>query len=210
MNREKALNIRTMLVYGLDLQQRLPQIKDEYTKHTCKQIARKHGVADLFNVKPDTAIAIVLTALKGYNGGYPSLHVKPYKGLLAPKVFNKLSTQHQTVARLKNGKKQLKKHKGIHAQTPQQRAECLKNALKARGIKHSKPIVEFSEKEKQLILVLAQNPAYRAGSKIRVCKITKEVNKQRHSKKDKHRVIVRKPRSIGSLIQKMKKRKLLV
>jgi len=208
MDREKTLHLRTVLLFGLEVQKLFPQIAEEYTKSTAtmKKLARKYKIASRFKIKFATAVSVIQKAIKGYNGVYTSIRdVQSYAGLLSKETVKEIADKHQDISRIKNGKKQTREHKGIHAQTPDERMISIRNALIARGIQNPPALVPFLDPEKKRVRELYDSAICRKRTKVYCGKIAECINQELYSKELALGTRVRTGRSISSLIQRMKK-----
>lgn len=207
MTREKTMNIRTALVFGLEVQKLFPQIADEYTDKTLKQLAQKYKIAKRFKIKFKTAISVIQKAICGYDGKLKNIHDVPaYSGLITnKKVHAKIVEKHQTAGRSTNGKNQVKKYRGIHAQTISERIDRIYSALRARGIENPPEIIPFSKDEKKRIRELYDIPEFKKGKYIWTQKIANAINAEFHGKKLAKKEPARSYKSVSELIRRMHK-----
>ncbi len=207
MTREKTLNIRTVLVFGLEVQKQFPQIAEEYKDLTMEKIAKKYKIAKKFKIKFETAVSVIQKAITGYNGNLKSIHdIQAYPGLITDtKKHAVIVDEHQTKGRIANGKNQVKERKGIHAQSIFERIEKCYSALRARGIEHPGEIIAFDLAERKRVRILYDLPQYKKGKYIWTQKIADTLNLEFHTKKLKKNIHIRGHKSVSGLIRRMHK-----
>ena len=174
-------------------------------KMTTARLVHKYGFMKRWNINLRTAQSILRYAINGNPGKNEVLNeygIPVYTSIAPETDIKSVHRQHRKKNGSKAGKRAKKTGTSIFAQSPQERVECARQAIIARGKTPPDHIEPFTEQEKRFVMKLAKNKKCMCGSKQNLKMICERVNEIIWNHRE-----VRTPKAISGLIRRINKQK---